>query len=45
MCFINSISSGERRIDSISRRWGEKASFEGGLISRLSMAVLLQQRR
>ena len=44
MCFINSISSGER-IDSISGRWGEKASFEGGLISRLSMVVLLQQRR
>ena len=44
MCFINSISSGER-IDSIPGL-GEKAIFfEGGLISRLSMAVLLQQRR
>ncbi len=33
----------EDRLD--SRPLGEKASFEGGLISRLSMAVLLQQRR
>ena len=39
MCFINSISSGEQ-----FQAAGEKASFEGGLISRLSIAVLLQQR-
>ncbi len=37
MCFINSIFL-EDRLD--SRPLGEKASFEGGLISRLSMAVL-----
>ncbi len=36
MCFINSIFR-EDRLD--SRPLGEKASFEGGLISRLSMAV------
>ncbi len=34
MCFINSISSGER-IDSIPGRWGEKASFEGGDIASI----------
>ena len=39
MCFINSISSdGEDRLD--SRPLGEKASFEGGLISRLSIRTL-----
>ena len=36
MCFINSISRGSTRFQAS----GEKASFEGGLISRLSMAVV-----
>ena len=42
MCFILSTASGKDRLD--SRPLGGKASLEGGLISRLSMAVLLQQR-
>ena len=42
MCYINSTSSGKDRLNVFyqldSRSLGEKASFEGELISRLSMA-------